>query len=56
MDVIPLDASLVKGSHGRCPKRMDEYPVLITEAGSLISAPEIDSTDVYHVLKRHLTA
>jgi predicted AlkP superfamily pyrophosphatase or phosphodiesterase len=56
MDVIPLDASLVKGSHGRCPKRIEEYPVLITEAASLISAAEIDSTDVYHVLKRHLTA
>jgi predicted AlkP superfamily pyrophosphatase or phosphodiesterase len=55
MDVVPLDASLVKGSHGRCPKRSDEYPVLITEAASLLSAAEIDATDVYHVLKRHMT-
>jgi predicted AlkP superfamily pyrophosphatase or phosphodiesterase len=29
MDVIPLDASLVKGSHGTCPANSDEWPVLI---------------------------
>lgn len=29
MDVISLDASLVKGSHGTCPARQDEWPVLI---------------------------
>jgi predicted AlkP superfamily pyrophosphatase or phosphodiesterase len=29
MDLIPLDASLVRGSHGTCPKNPDEWPVLI---------------------------
>jgi predicted AlkP superfamily pyrophosphatase or phosphodiesterase len=29
MDVIPLDASLVRGSHGVCPANSDEWPVLI---------------------------
>lgn len=29
MDVIPLDPSLVKGSHGTCPKDTGEWPVLI---------------------------
>ena len=29
MDVIPLDASLVKGSHGTCPADSGEWPVLI---------------------------
>jgi predicted AlkP superfamily pyrophosphatase or phosphodiesterase len=29
MDLIPLDASLVKGSHGTCPRNPDEWPVLI---------------------------
>ncbi len=29
MDVISLDASLVRGSHGTCPTREDEWPVLI---------------------------
>jgi predicted AlkP superfamily pyrophosphatase or phosphodiesterase len=29
MDVIPLDATLVKGSHGRIPDDMADWPVLI---------------------------
>ncbi len=29
MDVIPLDPSLVKGSHGACPADSAEWPVLI---------------------------
>jgi predicted AlkP superfamily pyrophosphatase or phosphodiesterase len=29
MDVIPLDPSLVKGSHGTCPANSAEWPVLI---------------------------
>ncbi len=29
MDVIPLDPSLVKGSHGACPKDTGEWPILI---------------------------
>lgn len=45
MDVIPLDASLVKGSHGTCPKNPDEWPVLIgtgtTEGGASIEATAV---------------
>lgn len=33
MNVIPLDGSLIKGSHGRPPKSPDTAPVLISEAG-----------------------
>ena len=29
MDVIPLDASLVRGSHGTCPETSFEWPILI---------------------------
>lgn len=29
MDVIPLDPSLVRGSHGVCPADQDDWPVLI---------------------------
>ncbi len=43
MDVIPLDASLVKGSHGTCPKNSDEWPVLI---GTGVSAAPIAATAV----------
>src|SRR6185437_9412117 len=52
MDIIPLDATLVKGSHGGRPKNISDWPVLITEKNSLPSAPQIQATDVYHILKR----
>jgi hypothetical protein len=35
MDVIPLDASLVKGSHGACPQDVREWPVLIGTGDSV---------------------
>ncbi len=34
MDLIPLDASLVRGSHGRAPTRPELGPLLMTQAGS----------------------
>ena len=44
MDVIPLDATLVKGSHGRPADRREDQPVLIAKT-ALPSA--MDSTDVF---------
>ncbi|MBI5769511.1 MAG: alkaline phosphatase family protein, partial [Verrucomicrobia bacterium] len=44
MDVIPLDASLVKGSHGTCPANSDEWPVLI---GTGSASEPIEATAVY---------
>ena len=35
MDVIPLDATLVKGSHGRIPEDRADWPVLIGDFDSL---------------------
>ena len=49
MDVIPLDASLVKGSHGCRPKSRGDWPILIAP-GSL-PAGELNSTGVYGVLR-----
>ena len=37
MDVIPLDATLVKGSHGRRPADKKDWPVFITERKELLS-------------------
>lgn len=53
MDVIPLDASLVKGSHGRRPENKMDWPVFITGQKELLGANEMESTDVYHALLRH---
>ncbi|HXR04251.1 MAG TPA: alkaline phosphatase family protein [Verrucomicrobiae bacterium] len=56
MDVIPLDASLVKGSHGRRPADKKDWPVFITERPELLGAKGIESTDVFHILRRHFAA
>jgi predicted AlkP superfamily pyrophosphatase or phosphodiesterase len=54
MDVIPLDATLVKGSHGRRPADKKDWPLFITDRPELLGAKEIESTDVYHALLRHV--
>ncbi len=46
MDVIPLDAGLVKGSHGCIPAQPEDYPVIAgalpgLEDGALIAATEV---------------
>ena len=52
MDVIPLDATLVKGSHGRRPAAAGDHPVLITDRPSLLSGEPLDSTEVFGVIRR----
>jgi predicted AlkP superfamily pyrophosphatase or phosphodiesterase len=54
MDVISLDATLVKGSHGCRPKDPADYPIIISQQAEWLRNPLIEATDVYHVLKRHL--
>ena len=53
MDVVPLDADLVKGSHGCCPASKKEWPILIAPP-ALVPA-HVDSTDVYHIIRRAVT-
>ncbi len=53
MDVIPLDASLVKGSHGRLTDRPEAGPVLISSEARHV--PErVKATDVKELLLRHV--
>jgi len=57
MDVIPLDASLVKGSHGRPRTSADEQPVLLSTEPSLLPAADaapLHVTDVKGLVLRHL--
>jgi predicted AlkP superfamily pyrophosphatase or phosphodiesterase len=54
MDVVPLDAGLVKGSHGGKPSDAREWPVLIGGRSDLIPGEAINSTDVFDLLKRYL--
>jgi predicted AlkP superfamily pyrophosphatase or phosphodiesterase len=55
MDVIPLDATLVKGSHGRSDTAPGDHPVLIGGTASRALPEQIKSTDVASVLTSALT-
>jgi len=55
MNLIPLDATLVKGSHGLAAATPDEGPLLISSEKNLVSADPIPATGVYNLILRHLT-
>jgi len=55
MDVIPLDASLVRGSHGRPGGPSDAGPLLMTRQGQWMGSEALRSVDVFGVILRHLT-
>ena len=46
MDVIPLDASLVKGSHGRVTDDSRDGPVVISDRADLLDRKNLRGTDV----------
>jgi predicted AlkP superfamily pyrophosphatase or phosphodiesterase len=55
MDVIPLDASLVKGSHGRPGLAdADEGPLVMSRQKHLIPGAPIDSVAVFSLILAHL--
>ena len=54
MDVIPLDATLVKGSHGRRVALPGDQPVMICEKAGAALPGQIDSTEVAAFIKRQL--
>ncbi len=55
MDLIPLDATLVKGSHGICPASAKDYPILISQNAGLLSGDSLQPTEVYQVMKKQVT-
>jgi predicted AlkP superfamily pyrophosphatase or phosphodiesterase len=50
MDVIPLDASLVRGSHGRITDRPEEGPLVIASSADLLTQDRVTATDVKSLL------
>ncbi len=52
MDIVPLDANLVRGSHGALPVNRAEYPVAITGRANDIPSTDLEATDVYDLLRR----
>jgi predicted AlkP superfamily pyrophosphatase or phosphodiesterase len=54
MDVVPLDASLVKGSHGRPTDLLEQGPVFITSEPELVRNEIVDATQVKGLVLDHL--
>lgn len=55
MDVISLDATLVKGSHGRPTDRPEDGPLFITSAPELLRSPgAVAATEVKATLLDHV--
>ncbi len=54
MDIIPLDAKLIKGSHGRLTEDEDDHPILISNFGECINSQSIQAVDVRGIIKNHL--
>jgi predicted AlkP superfamily pyrophosphatase or phosphodiesterase len=55
LDVIPLDASLVQGSHGRRAADRPGRPIFVCESPLAPLPGEIDSTDVCGLIKNQVT-
>jgi len=55
MQVIPLDASLVKGSHGRVTDSPGDAPLFATRQANLFNESSVDATQVHKLILQHLT-
>lgn len=54
LDFIPLDASLVKGSHGRMVSDLASAPLLISQQSRYVPDTPLQAIDVYSVIMAHL--
>jgi predicted AlkP superfamily pyrophosphatase or phosphodiesterase len=54
LDVIPLDAKLVRGSHGRVTDNAADGPVFMTSEPSLLPEEHVSATDVKELVLKHV--
>lgn len=54
MDIIPIDATLIKGSHGRLTEDEDDFPILISNHKDGIKNHTIEAIDVRDLIENHL--
>ena len=54
LDVIPLDTSLVKGSHGRVTDRAGDGPVFMTSEPELLPEGDVEALRVKEILLKHV--
>ena len=50
MDVIPLDATLVKGSHGRINESPQDHPLIVCQQPHLLSKETVEPTEVQDII------
>ncbi len=56
MDVIPLDATLVKGSHGAIDLPTEDRPLLVSQSADLLPDTTVAPINVIDVILAHLTS
>ena len=54
LDVIPLDAKLVRGSHGRLTDEPEDGPVFMSSEPGLLPSGDVSATDVKDLVLRHI--
>jgi len=54
MNIIPIDATLIKGSHGRIPEDTDDYPILISNNKNASKDGVIEAVDVYQIIENQV--
>jgi hypothetical protein len=54
LDVIGLDATVVKGSHGRLTDRAEDGPIFMSSVPELLPEGPVAATDVRQLLLRHV--
>ncbi|MES4787140.1 MAG: alkaline phosphatase family protein, partial [Nitrospiraceae bacterium] len=54
MDVIPLNAGLVRGSHGRPTDDPNAGPLIISSEPSLLPDGDVPATDVKELVSSHI--
>ena len=53
-DLIPLEASLVRGSHGARPVNAEDAPVLLSSVATLLDRSTYEPTEIAALILRHL--
>lgn len=54
MNIIPIDATLIKGSHGRIPEDTDDYPILISNSALEAKNTVVKAIDVYKIIENQV--
>ena len=54
MNIIPIDATLIKGSHGRLTEDKDDYPVFISNREQSVKENVIKAIQVRDLIEDHL--